>query len=126
MASVLRDNGHLIVRAFCPPEPQLSPEDVVRKAENRELSNFHEFKLLLLAALQQGKACTGVELASVWRSFHAHFPDVNHVCPSNSLACQHHTHHRSLQEQQHLQLLSQRRCCAFASAKPTHGVQGPA
>ena len=77
MASVLRDNGHLIVRAFCPPEPHLSPKDVVRKAENRELSNFHEFKLLLLAALQQGKACTGVELASVWRSFHAHFPDVN-------------------------------------------------
>ena len=77
MARVLQDNGHLIVRAFCPPEPHLSPEDVLRKAENRELNNFHEFKLLLLAALQQGNACAGVELASVWRSFHAHFPDVN-------------------------------------------------
>lgn len=74
---VLRDKGHLIIRAFCSPEPHLHQDEVVRMAKRRELSNFHEFKLLLLAALQEGHVRAGVELASVWQVFHSHFADAN-------------------------------------------------
>ena len=75
LARVLKKEGRLIVRAFCPPEHPQTEEVLFRKAKQRQIGNFNEFKLLLLAAIQNGSAHQGVGLASVWRKFHAEFPD---------------------------------------------------
>lgn len=73
LSSLLRSKGHLIIRAFCSAEQPENPEEIIRRAKNRELKNIHECKLLLLAALQQGKVNLGVELSSVWKFFYEHF-----------------------------------------------------
>ena len=76
LSAVLRQGGHLIIRAFCAQEQMESPEQIVRRAKNLEFTNFHDFKLMLLAALQQGAVQAGVALSSAWQMFHEHFPDM--------------------------------------------------
>lgn len=76
LSCILRPGGHLIIRAFCAPQNPESPEQILRRAQRGELKNVHDFKLLLLGALQQGTVETGVELAHAWQVFHAHFPEI--------------------------------------------------
>jgi SAM-dependent methyltransferase len=74
LARVLKKEGQLIIRAFCPPE-RLQPTEVLfRKAKQGQIRNFNEFKLLLLAAIQNGNAHEGVGLTSVWEKFQSEFP----------------------------------------------------
>lgn len=76
LSAVLRPRGHLIIRAFCAHEHTENPEQIIHRAKLREFTNFHDFKLMLLGALQQGDVQTGVALASVWQIFHEHFPNM--------------------------------------------------
>jgi SAM-dependent methyltransferase len=77
LSSVLRSGGHLVIRAFCAHEKPETPEQILSRAKRREFKNFHDFKLLLLGALQQGNVQAGVEIASAWHLFQEHFPDMN-------------------------------------------------
>jgi hypothetical protein len=76
LSSALRDSGHLIIRAFCAHEHCASPEEIFQNARRGGMTNFNEFKLLLLAALQQGQVHQGVKLATVWELFQQEFPDL--------------------------------------------------
>ncbi len=75
LSSVLRNDGHFIIRAFCAPEKSMHPEDIFKKAQRREFANFNEFKLVLLAALQEKSVHQGVQLETVWQAFQQQFPD---------------------------------------------------
>lgn len=77
LSAVLRPGGHLILRAFCAHEHTENPEQIVHRAKHRKFTSFHDFKLMLLGALQQGDIQTGVALASAWQMFHEHFPNMD-------------------------------------------------
>lgn len=76
LSAVLRPSGHLIIRAFCAHEHTEKPAQILSRAKQREFKNFHEFKLMLLGALQQGHTQNGVALTWAWQVFHEHFPDI--------------------------------------------------
>ena len=70
-------DGVLIVRVFGQPKQRLSVPDLFDAAKAGSVSNFHEFKLLLLNALQGTDTVTGVVLQQAWLAFMQGFQSID-------------------------------------------------
>jgi hypothetical protein len=73
LTRLLRPGGLASLRLFCRPEPAETVSAVFAALFERSIGNFHVFKWRLAMALQ-GDATRGVELATIWQTFHERVP----------------------------------------------------
>ena len=70
------EDALLLIRGFCQRQNPPSLREILTAARNHQITNFHEFKLLLLNATQGTNTYKGVKLADVWDSFFHAFESV--------------------------------------------------
>lgn len=62
----LNDDGYLLLRLFCRPDPSEPPDDVVAALRAGNIGNFHAFKWRLAMAVQGTNNGPDVAVRSVW------------------------------------------------------------